>query len=197
VEIWALVPVKPLAEAKTRLASILSSEDRVKLVRAMLDHTLRVLSSVEELAGVAVVTHDATVSALADRYGARVVYEPHVAGLNASLEWAVARLGDTQAEGVLVIPSDLPILRPESIAALLAAATAPGVVVAPDRHRRGTNALLLAPPTLIPFCFGEHSFRRHLDAARAAGVVPVVVDTPDLAADVDLPEDLAAAASPG
>jgi 2-phospho-L-lactate/phosphoenolpyruvate guanylyltransferase len=124
-----------------------------------------------------------------------VLHESHAQGLNASLGWAVKQLAGTSVAGVLVLPADLPLLRRESVAMLLAAVTACGVVVAPDRHRQGTNALLITPPTLIPFRFGVNSFRRHLDAARAAGVHPVVVDTPDLAADVDLPEDLGVVAA--
>ncbi len=190
MEIWALIPVKPLAESKTRLALALKPPDRVKLVRAMLHHTLQVLGRVRKLGGVAVVTPDVAVSALAIEYGARVLHEPCAPGLNASLSWATTHLRDAGAGGVLVIPGDLPLLREESVEALLAAATSPGVVVSPDRHRQGTNALLVAPPSLIPYRFGRDSFQRHQDAATAAGVKPVVVETPDLAADVDLPEDL-------
>ena len=193
--IWALVPVKSLEEAKTRLACVLDQEERRQLVRQMLDHTLAVLASVQELAGVVVVTPDEMIAELAGAHGVRVLHEHRAQGLNASLSWAVTQLDPLKVEGVLVLPGDLPLLRRESVATLLAAATAPGTVVAPDRHRQGTNALLIKPPTLIPFCFGRESFRRHLDAARSAGVEPVVVDTPDLAADVDLPEDLGVVAA--
>jgi 2-phospho-L-lactate/phosphoenolpyruvate guanylyltransferase len=195
VRIWALVPVKPLGEAKTRLACVLDQQERIQLVLQMLDHTLTVLASVRELAGVVVVTPDETIADLADSHGAQVLREAHAQGLNSSLSWAVGQLGDLLLEGVLVLPADLPLLCKESVATLLATATTPGVVVAPDRHRQGTNALLITPPTLIPFCFGLDSFRRHLEAARVAGVQPVVVETPDLAADVDLPEDLSVMAA--
>jgi 2-phospho-L-lactate guanylyltransferase len=65
-----------------------------------------------------------------------------------------------------------------------------GVVIAPDRRALGTTALLVAPPDRSPFCFGPDSFRQHLAAAEAAGVTPLVVRSPDLAMDVDVPEDL-------
>ncbi|MCJ7549608.1 MAG: hypothetical protein MUQ30_07995, partial [Anaerolineae bacterium] len=65
-----------------------------------------------------------------------------------------------------------------------------GVVIAPDRRELGTNALLVTPPDLVPFCFGPDSFRQHLAAAEAAGVTPIVFRSPDLAMDVDVPEDL-------
>lgn len=194
LKIWAAVPVKPLAEAKTRLATVLGPETRQQLVRAMLVHTLGVLAEVRGLAGFAVITPDPAVAAIAASHGASVLHEPAPStGLNASLQWAVDRLAGLSATGILVLPGDLPLLRVESVEALLASASgasAPAVVIAPDRRRQGTNALLLVPPRLIPFHFGPNSFCRHQDAALAAGIIPVVVETVDLAADVDLPEDL-------
>ena len=70
------------------------------------------------------------------------------------------------------------------------AADPPVVVVAPDRHREGTNALLICPVGLIDYEFGPNSFQRHCACAAAAGARLEVVDLPSLALDMDLPEDL-------
>lgn len=67
----------------------------------------------------------------------------------------------------------------------------PVVVVAPDRHRQGTNALLVCPVGLIKYDFGPNSFTRHCELARQAGAHLEVCELPSLALDVDLPEDLA------
>jgi hypothetical protein len=72
---------------------------------------------------------------------------------------------------------------------LLLAEDAP-VVIAPDRHRRGTNALLLAPPSVISPAFGEDSFRAHREGARRASSDARIVTSRGLATDVDDPEDL-------
>ena len=66
----------------------------------------------------------------------------------------------------------------------------PVVVVAPDRHRQGTNALLVCPVGLIDYDFGPGSFERHCERARQAGARLEVVDLLSLALDVDIPEDL-------
>jgi 2-phospho-L-lactate guanylyltransferase len=66
------------------------------------------------------------------------------------------------------------------------------VVIVPDRHGQGTNALLLTPPDVMEPAFGEGSFARHAARARAAGAAVRVADLPSLALDVDTPEDLAA-----
>jgi 2-phospho-L-lactate guanylyltransferase len=63
------------------------------------------------------------------------------------------------------------------------------VAIVPDRHGRGTNALLLSPPDVIEFCFGGDSKDAHVEAARSAGARVELLDGP-LAVDIDTPEDL-------
>ena len=66
-----------------------------------------------------------------------------------------------------------------------------GLVIVPDRHGTGTNALVLSPPDAIEPSFGPGSFARHVAAAEAAGVPHRVEEVPGLALDVDTPDDLA------
>ena len=66
----------------------------------------------------------------------------------------------------------------------------PVVVIAPDRHQKGTNALLLSPSNLIEYDFGENSFKRHCERATQAGARLEIVNLPSLDVDLDLPEDL-------
>lgn len=94
------------------------------------------------------------------------------------------------AERVLLVPGDCPALDPDEVEALLAR-TAP-VVIVPDRHGTGTNALLLAPPDVMAPAFGEGSFERHSGLARAAGTEPEVAEIKTLGLDVDTPDDFAA-----
>ena len=63
------------------------------------------------------------------------------------------------------------------------------MVIVPDRHGAGTNALLLSPPDIVDFAFGPGSRQTHADRARRAGAVLVELDGP-LALDIDTPEDL-------
>jgi 2-phospho-L-lactate guanylyltransferase (CobY/MobA/RfbA family) len=65
------------------------------------------------------------------------------------------------------------------------------VVIAPDRHEKGTNALLLSPAGLIEYDFGENSFERHCELAKKAGARLEIVKLHSLGLDLDLPEDLA------
>ena len=91
----------------------------------------------------------------------------------------------------LTIPGDVPCVTAGEVATLCGALDdAPGVVFVPSRSGLGTNAALLAPPGAMPLTFGEPSFANHLAAARAAGLVPRVVELPGIGLDVDAPEDL-------
>jgi len=187
---WAVVPIKALDQAKSRLAPVMGPVERRALVLKMLRHTLSVLCRCDDLQGILVIGTDPAVRRAALAQEAVFLTESAAGGLNGSLAEAAAHLLTREAQGLLVIPGDLPHLRLSSIQELVRLGVPRGVVIAPDRRELGTNALLVTPPDLIPFCFGPNSFRQHLAAAEAAGVTPIVVRSPDLAMDVDLPEDL-------
>jgi 2-phospho-L-lactate guanylyltransferase len=95
------------------------------------------------------------------------------------------------ARGVLVVASDIPLLRAQDIREMLAMATVPPtVVLATDRRQNGTNIMLVRPAGLIPYSYGPGSFQRHLEAAQQLGVDPQVYESPTVALDVDVPADL-------
>ena len=93
---------------------------------------------------------------------------------------------------MLILPADLPLVQPADIAdILLRSVKPPVVVVVPDRHHSGTNALFQSPAGLIDFAFGLDSFQKHCERAVKAGARLEIVDIPSLGLDLDLPEDLA------
>jgi 2-phospho-L-lactate guanylyltransferase len=65
------------------------------------------------------------------------------------------------------------------------------MTIVPSRDGKGTNALAVSPPDLIPFHFGDSSFEPHCAAARALGIEPRVLRLPGLGLDIDTPDDLA------
>lgn len=191
MSIWAIVPVKPLRRGKSRLAGALTEQERASLNRLFLQHTLRTLAQIREIEQVLVVSRDPAALALAREHGARTIQEHGTPQLNLALRRA-ARVADAYAtRGVLVVPADLPLLTAEDLRALLARAVRPPVVViAPDRHHDGTNALLMCPPGLIEYDYGPRSFQRHCERARQAGARLEICELPTVALDVDVPEDL-------
>jgi 2-phospho-L-lactate guanylyltransferase len=192
VTLWALVPVKPFAGAKTRLGEVLSAVEREALARAMLARTLGVVAKADSIERVLVVSRDPEALAMARGLGAHPAPETSPGGLNPALGEATAAAARGGAKAVLVLPTDLPLLAPEDIRALVERASpSPVVVVAPDRFDRGTNALLMAPPALIEYAFGVQSFRAHAELAQAIRARLEIVRRPGLSLDVDGPDDLA------
>ena len=97
-----------------------------------------------------------------------------------------------QASALLIVLGDLPLLTPADVAEMVALAAPRTVVLAPDRHGTGSNALLLAPPGLLPFRFGPHSAARHAAAATRRGLALRRYVATGTAFDIDTPADLAA-----
>ncbi len=189
--LWAIVPVKPLRRGKSRLSGTLSETEREQLNQSLLEHTLDTLTNLKELEQVLVVSRDPHALTIARNHGARTVREDGQPHLNTALQRATVVAKVYATRGVLVLPADLPLLSREDVLALLERAKQPPVVViAPDRHRKGTNALLMSPAGLIEYDFGDDSFERHCERARRAGARLEVVELPSLGLDLDLPEDL-------
>jgi len=191
MNLWALVPIKPFHAAKTRLRSVLSDSERLEMSKALFQKTMLVLEQVEGIVGIAVVSAE-RVACSAFQKPCLWIEEAGVYGLNAALHLATIALQSAGAEGLLIIPADLPLLDKDSIENMIQRATiGDGMVIAPDRRRDGTNALLVKPPGLITYAFGAHSFARHVMAAQKNNIDPCIVENEILALDLDIPEDLA------
>jgi 2-phospho-L-lactate guanylyltransferase len=188
----AILPLKTLDRAKQRLAEELDPSPRRALVEAMFSDVLIALRRTTSIERTLVVTADHAAQRIAAGYGAEVL-EDSDDGHNAAALLGLARARELDADRALLVPGDCPLLDPAEIDALVARRVGPtSVLVVPDRHGTGTNALLITPPGALEPSFGEGSHERHLERARAAAVAAetVVVDT--LALDLDTPEDLAA-----
>ena len=189
--LWAIVPVKPLRRGKSRLSGILTEEERADLNRTLLQHTLETLTNLKEVEEVLVVSRDPQVLTIARNYGARTVREDGQPDLNTALRRATVIAQVYATRGVLVLPADLPLIsRTDAVALVERASDPPVVVIAPDRHQKGTNALLISPAGLIEYQFGENSFQHHCNLVKKAGARLEIVNLPSLGLDLDSPEDL-------
>ncbi len=191
MKIWAVVPIKPIDAAKSRLSAVLTPPQRADLTLMMLQNTLDVLSGWSALAGTLVVTADPSVWELASHYPVEVFQEPDSPGLNQSLSRANLEIVRMGAEGAMIIPGDLPFIDHTSLLKLIDHASRPPVVViAPDKNQQGTNAMLVSPVGAIPYCYGPGSFNQHQEVARSAHIPVHPIQVASLAVDIDLPEDL-------
>ncbi|MBI3958766.1 MAG: 2-phospho-L-lactate guanylyltransferase [Chloroflexi bacterium] len=200
LQLWITIPVKPLAEGKSRLASALSGDERLALTRQLVQRTLDVVLSVAGVAGVLVISRDPDVLGLAERSGALVVQETAVNGtektrgqewgLNRAIEQAAAFILGRGGDALLFLPTDLPLLQAAEIDSIVRVwdQRRNCVVIAPSQSG-GTNALLLSPPNAIAPAFGLGSFTRHVQLAQQRGLRVEVVESPALAWDVDTPDE--------
>lgn len=185
----AILPIKSFGAAKQRLAGLLGTGARQALVQAMFQDVLASLRHVDGLDAIAVVTSNQAVERAARGEGVVVLADREEAGHNEAAAVGVAYAVDQGFGRALLVPGDTPLLDPDEIAALLNGGDS-GLVVVPDRHGAGTNALLIAPPAAVEPAFGPGSRERHERLAAAAGVACRVDAVPSLAVDVDTPEDL-------
>lgn len=185
-----LVPIKNLADAKQRLSSILSSEERVALAQAMCEDVLQALAGWQGRPAVAVVTSDAFACELAARCNFEVIPDGVNSGETSAIEMATALCRERGAKSTLVIPADIPLLHRSELQKILDWAPSGGTVLVPDAAGRGTNAAWRAPADLFPLRFGNDSFLPHLAAAKATGLPCVVLHLRGIARDIDRPEDL-------
>ncbi len=191
----AILPVKSFGRAKQRLRGGLEPELRESLAEAMFGDVLDALDAAQAIDGVLVVTAGEAGGEIAREHGARVLNDREQ-GHNVAARLGIRTALEAGLDRALLVPGDCPALDPEELDGLLGRpVTAPSVVIVPDRHGTGTNALLLTPPDALEPSFGPGSCQRHAELARAAGIHAEVVDVPSLALDIDTPEDLAALAT--
>ncbi len=190
--IWAIVPVKPLRRGKSRLAERLTEDERAELNGLLLAHTLKTLKKTKKIAEVLVVSRDPKALAIAHDHNARTIRENGAPRLNTALERATAVAKMYEAKGVLVLPADLPLISQADVDKLLSVINGGKrvVVITPDRHKNGTNALFLSPIGVIEYDYGEKSFERHCELAKKAGARLEICELPSIELDLDLPEDL-------
>ncbi len=189
--IWAIVPVKPLRRGKSRLAEVLSEDERTRLNRMFLERTLQVLGQTPGVGQKLVVSRDPAALAIAREFNARTLLEDGAQLLNLALERATAVALAYGARGVLILPADIPLSTREDIQTVLEAAKRhPSITIVPDRREDGTNALLVVPPGRFKYHYGPNSFQVHCQLARQNGMHVEVLRSPNLGLDLDTPDDL-------
>lgn len=193
MSIWAIVPIKPLNRAKSRLASVLSAEQRAYLALEMLRHNLRVLIEVPGLDGVLVISRDTKALAEAREFkNVQTLQESGTPELNQALQRAIQMLISWGTTATLILPADIPLLSRTDVENILKFGDVDsGIVIAPDRLEDGTNAIFTRPPGVIEFGFGRGSFVKHVQKAENAGANLHIYRSERIGLDVDSPEDLA------
>jgi len=192
-DVWAAVPVKEFTGAKQRLSAMLSPALREILAATMLEDVLSALAGATRLAGILVNTVDPRAADLARRYGARVVTEGARDGHTGAV-LGMARVLAAEGRGALLtLPGDIPRVTAAEIDTVVSSCPdAPSFTIVPAHDELGSNAILCAPPLVMPLRFGDDSYFPHLATARRHGMEPAIVRLPGIGLDIDHPADLRA-----
>ena len=189
-----VIPIRSLSDGKTRLSPVLDPAARAALTREMLDGVVRAALGTRSHADVVVISPDPDALADVGRIDPSirlVLQNPATPGLVPALDQAAGYARQLGVSTVLILPADLPLVSSADIDNLLRR-DAP-VVIAPDRHRMGTNALMVRLDAFgepFVFQFGEGSFGKHQDEAARLGVDAVTATSIGTSFDLDTPEDL-------
>jgi 2-phospho-L-lactate guanylyltransferase len=188
--IVAIVPIRSFRDGKTRLASAIEPADRERIVRSMFSAVIDAAEGSGVIERIVVVTPDEAIERAALHRGIEAVRQPaERPGLNAALDIGREHARSVDADGMLVLFGDLPLLEAEDVRSLVARDAK--VVIASDRHGSGTNALLLrfGGPEFA-FHFGIDSRQKHFEEAERLGIDAVPFVSVGTAFDLDTIDDL-------
>ena len=200
--LWAIIPVKPLRYSKSRLAHILSVEERAELTGNILKRTLGVVNEAPLISRTLVVSRDTAALKVARQIGASTYGETDKQDLNMALTRAAHIAAAQKADGILILPADLPFITALDIESIVEAAGSGQhlgsngysyrhrfMVICTDHNHDGTNALLVSPPTGFNFQYGLGSFEKHLTEAEHLGMNSTIISRPNIEFDLDTEED--------
>jgi 2-phospho-L-lactate guanylyltransferase len=188
-KIWALLPVKAFAKAKTRLRPALTADQCAALAKHMATDVVTALQNASMLQGITLLGEEPVVADFARELDCDYLAEASGTDVSSKLDNAADYLKLAGVDVLLVLPSDLPMLSSADIDQLLNRHKG-GVSICPASSDGGTNALVMSPPGAIKFCFGRQSAKRHLEAADGAELRTEKISHTAFSRDIDTPEDL-------
>lgn len=193
--IWAVIPVKPLRDSKSRLAHILTPDQRAELTSQLLQRTLHAIKESEQIYRTLVISRDPAVLKLARQEGVFTFNEGDRQGLNPAVTRAAGVTAARRADSILILPADLPFITAEDIVKFTLPLPADTeqthdlAIICPDLEYEGTNALLLSPPLEFTFQYGVGSFHKHKQETLKRQRRLIIVELPGIQFDVDTEED--------
>ena len=190
MSVFAIIPVKKLDDAKSRLSSLLSDNERREFCLEMLEDVLVTVKATRCIRWTVVVSVDPTVLQAAKRFGLVPLMESQP-GLNQAVSEAINWCVQNGAKSTLILPADIPSVTPGDLNRIFSLGKEAAMVISPSRSGDGTNALLLTPANTLPTFYGKHSFPRYVKEASKRAISFRTIKLPRVALDIDTIEDLA------
>jgi 2-phospho-L-lactate guanylyltransferase len=187
--ISAIIPMKKLHSAKSRLAVLMTTNERRQFCLKMLSDVLRTVKSTEKINQTVVVGNDVDVFTYAKNFEVDYLKETGTSLNEAVMDgitWSI-RKGTTTA---LILPADVPLITPTDLKQLLNLRRKTLMIIAPARNGEGTNALLLTPPNICPPRYGRASLQRHGMEAAKRNIGLRIFKSKHLGLDIDTTTDV-------
>ncbi len=183
----ALIPVKRLKWTKSRLGKRLAAVERAGL-------SIAILSGVVEACRDTgfkpiCVSSDPYVESLAKSRGWGFIRDEG-RSLRSAVEVGVQRLLRSGFREIMVVSSDLPLIRSDDIAHIVKLSDQSDVVLCPNLNMNGTNIVYLKRPRIFKPLYGRNSYEKHLRFFENRGLVVKTFMTLGTALDIDTPSDL-------
>lgn len=191
-QIWAILPVKSLSNAKQRLSGVLAASQRKELARNCLLDVLDALADSALLDGVAIVSGDREALAIAQMRGLRHIVMNIDSGQSAAVTHASRELRNSGIVKTVTVPGDVPLVTSGEIDQVCRSIDdTPSLTFVPNSDSTGTNSIATSLPGLIPYQFGDNSFARHRRSAQSIRIEYKILHLPYLGLDIDTEQDLA------
>jgi 2-phospho-L-lactate/phosphoenolpyruvate guanylyltransferase len=192
LKVFAIVPVKNFERGKSRLQSLLTVEERIKLSELFLDLTLKTLTKTCVISQVVIVSSDKRAEEIVKKYDAIFLGEKKDQGVNAAVALADTYISEYIVDASIVIPQDLPLLLPEDIERICKAAQSHErcLVICPSVRFDGSNALLRRPPSLLKTSYEHDSYNSHIKKAKALNASVRIIHIKRIMIDIDTIDDI-------
>lgn len=185
-----IIPVKYLSDSKKRLADVLNLEQRSSLTEMMLLDVLEAVIGSKSTSQIVIVSPDENVLKIGRDAGATVLKEQQCNGVNEAVALASEYCIRKAEQSTLVLPADIPLLRPENIDDIVELGKRHNVVITPSRQEDGTNALLRRPPDILKTFYDNDSYRNHLLEAEKLKIPTAKYLATEVTLDLDSSEDV-------
>ena len=192
MKVFAIVPVKSFENAKTRLGTLLSTAERIKLSGMLLKRTIYILKKTPGIQKILLVSSDSRTKKIARKYGVTFLEEDKESGVNSAIDLADKFCVTACADASLILPIDLPLILPEDVSIICKSVLDDNncVVLCPSYKFDGSNVLLRKPCNIIGTSYDANSYLMHVLGGIRNNVKTKVLFVSRLMIDIDTVRDV-------
>jgi 2-phospho-L-lactate/phosphoenolpyruvate guanylyltransferase len=191
MKIAAVIPMKSLHSAKSRLSNILTAQQRKNLAMYLLDATIKELKKSNFISEIIIVSNDKALKQYTCLNNLKFIKDSDE-GVNQAVILADKYCIDNGINANIVIPQDLPFISAKEIDEICTLSNKyhKCIIICPSKRFDGTNILFRKPPDVIKTHYDNNSYMNHLKEAYKFKIPIESLDIVKLRFDLDTKEDL-------